>query len=287
MTLVYEGCADGPEHEARVKDALMMDRARATRLGESAVRASEMGVYAGPEREMVDWSHEVQTALDKRESIDPTQPLRTEGAAGDGCRVSVQNTTSLLAAYALVVAGQAPLVLNLANGVSPGGGFLHGSRAQEEALCRSSALYVTLRGDPMYERHRGRGDYESSDSAILSPDVPVFRTDDGTVLAAPWLCSFVTCAAPVAQRVGEPRSSLLMAARIDRVLDIATARGFRSLVLGAWGCGAFGNDPVLTAESFHRALKERSEFFDVVVFAISDWSPARKFLGPFRDELSR
>jgi uncharacterized protein (TIGR02452 family) len=55
-------------------------------------------------------------------------------------------------------------------------------------------------------------------------------------------------------------------------------------VLGAWGCGAFGNDPNRTAVDFREALENefRGAFFDIV-FAITDWSPKRRFLGPFRD----
>ncbi|WP_145385879.1 TIGR02452 family protein [Stieleria neptunia] len=68
---------------------------------------------------------------------------------------------------------------------------------------------------------------------------------------------------------------------------IAAAYGYRSLVLGAWGCGAFENDPKRTAQDFRDALE--SDFaghFSTVVFAITDWSPERRFLGPFRDVFS-
>ncbi|RMF58961.1 MAG: TIGR02452 family protein, partial [Calditrichaeota bacterium] len=173
---------------------------------------------------------------------------------------------------------------NFANGIHPGGGFLSGARAQEEVLCRSSALYQTLVGDPMYEAHRKRPQPDSTDWAILSPDVPVFRTDDGTPLEEPWLLSFITCAAPYAPTVGQPRSGDLLQRRIHRVLAIARAYGYAALVLGAWGCGAFGNDPHRTARDFRQALEtEFDGAFSDVVFAITDWSPERRFLGPFRD----
>ena len=78
---------------------------------------------------------------------------------------------------------------------------MHGSRAQEEVLCRSSALYATLVNDPMYGAHRPRTLPDSTDWAILSQNVPVFRLDDGTALSAPWVLDFVTCAAPYAPTV--------------------------------------------------------------------------------------
>ena len=58
-------------------------------------------------------------------------------------------------------------------------------------------------------------------------------------------------------------------------------------MLGAWGCGAFGNDAERTAGDFRRALEgEFDGAFSDVVFAVTDWSPERRFLGPFRDTFS-
>jgi uncharacterized protein (TIGR02452 family) len=68
------------------------------------------------------------------------------------------------------------------------------------------------------------------------------------------------------------------------VLAVARAYGHSALVLGAWGCGAFGNDAHRTAIDFRDALENNfSEAFAEVVFAITDWSPERRFLGPFRE----
>ena len=138
----------------------------------------------------------------------------------------------------------------------------------------------------MYDAHRQGAPYESSDWVILSPDVPVFRRDDGFVTAR-WSTSFATCAAPYAPRVGQPRSGDLLARRIRRLLAVARAYGFDALVLGAWGCGAFGNGPVRTARDFKEALEgEFDGAFRQVTFAITDWSPDRRFLRPFRDAFS-
>ena len=71
------------------------------------------------------------------------------------------------------------------------------------------------------------------------------------------------------------------------MLAIARAYQYTSLVLGAWGCGAFGNDSHRTAIDFRHALEsDFSGAFGEVVFAITDWSPERKYLGPFRDVFS-
>jgi uncharacterized protein (TIGR02452 family) len=199
-------------------------------------------------------------------------------------QLQVTNETTLGAARRLAVSGHYPLALNFANGLYAGGGFLRGARAQEEVLCRSTALYATIEGDEMYAAHARRHSADSTDWAILSPDVPVFRTDDGTVLERPWLLNVITCAAPYAPSLGQPEAGNLLEARIHRVLAVARAYGYSALVLGAWGCGAFENDPVRTAADFRSALTgEFEDAFESVVFAIADWSPERKFLGPFRD----
>ena len=136
----------------------------------------------------------------------------------------------------------------------------------------------------MYQEHRKRHRLDSSDWAIYSSHVPVFRKDDGTELERPWLLSFITCAAPYAPALGQPEAGDLLQKRIHRVLAIARAYEYSVLVLGAWGCGAFANDPQRTATDFRQALEgDYDGAFSEIVFAIADWSPERKFLGPFRD----
>jgi uncharacterized protein (TIGR02452 family) len=120
-------------------------------------------------------------------------------------------------------------------------------------------------------------------ATAIEADRHLHRKDDGTSLDQPWLLSFITCAAPVASRIGQPESGDLLQ-RIHRVLSIAKAFDYSTLVLGAWGCGAFGNEPHRTAVDFRHALEnDFSGAFSDIVFAITDWSTERKFLGPFRD----
>jgi uncharacterized protein (TIGR02452 family) len=219
------------------------------------------------------------------EGIRPDLPLPLhQRALFAETRVQVTNETTLGASRRLVESGLRPLALNFANGIHPGGGFLQGARAQEEVLCRSSALYHTLVGDPMYNEHRTRSRPDSTDWTIYSPEVPVFRTDDGQELEYPWLLGIITCAAPYAPGIGQPEAGDLLQRRIHRVLAVAQAYSYSTLILGAWGCGAFGNDPHRTALDFRQALEnEFSGAFSEIVFAITDWSPERRFLGPFRD----
>jgi len=285
MPLVALPCIDSPDIAASRRRELDIKLNVAASLGISAVDAARDGYYLNAAGERVDWSLAVHRACAAKRSIAPNDRLpEPEARIETQTRVQVANETTLQASRRLVESGLRPVALNFANGIHPGGGFLHGARAQEEALCRSSALYQTLVGDPMYDFHTLRRRPDSTDWAIYSPDVPVFRTDDGTVEERPWLLSFVTSAAPYAPRIGQPESGNLLQARILRVLAIASAYGHRALVLGAWGCGAFGNDLRRTAKDFRRALEDDfAGSFSDVVFAVTDWSPERKFLGPFRD----
>ncbi|HKE31674.1 MAG TPA: TIGR02452 family protein [Candidatus Angelobacter sp.] len=257
----------------------------AAALGRSAVEAGVTGYYFTRAGEKVDLARLINTACSAKRSIPPDAPLPNHDRSPfPETRLQVTNETTLGASLRLVDSGLRPLALNFANGIHPGGGFLNGARAQEEVLCRSSALYQTLVNDRMYEEHRKRPRPDSTDWAIYSPDVPVFRKDDGTALDQPWLLSFITCAAPYAPTIGQPKSGDLLQKRIHRVLSIAKAFGYLALVLGAWGCGAFGNDTRRAAVDFRQALEtEFRGVFSDVVFAITDWSPERRFLGPFRD----
>jgi len=257
-------------HLERTGQSRSMTPHRSEVLAREAHRAAKEGYYLDAAGTPVRWGPLVAAAVAAKRSIPPDAalpappPRRFRTTA-----VELTNETTLGAARRLTDAGETPLALNYANGIHPGGGWLHGARAQEEVLCRSSALEETLHGDPMYAAHARRPDPDSTDWVILSPDVPVFRTDDGAPLAQPWLLSIVTSAAPVAYVLGQPRSSDLLARRIRRVLAVAHAYGYASLVLGAWECGAFANDPDRTASDFRAALE--SDFrgaFQHVVFGI-------------------
>jgi uncharacterized protein (TIGR02452 family) len=196
--------------------------------------------------------------------------------------VEVTGESSLEAARRL--AGAPVAVLNFASARNPGGGYLNGAQAQEEALCRASALHTCLlaaRG--FYDHHRAERDPFYTDRVIHSPAVPVFRDDRGGLLAEPYTAGFLTAAAPnagVVRRTAPERAAELPAAlarRAERVLETAAAHGYRRLVLGAWGCGVFQNDPAQVADAFRALLGAGGRFapsFEHVVFGVLDRTPA-------------
>ncbi|MEV2262881.1 TIGR02452 family protein [Streptomyces anulatus] len=199
-------------------------------------------------------------------------------------RIEVTGESSLAAARRMT--GEASgrvAVLSYASARNPGGGYLNGAQAQEEALCRGSALHATLlRAPEYYAHHRAERSAFYTDRVIHSPGVPVFRDDRGAFLDAPYTVGFLTSPAPnagVIQRQTPEEAHRIpaaLASRAERVLEVAAVRGYRRLVLGAWGCGVFQNDPGQVAEAFRALLGEGGRFgghFEQVVFGILDRNP--------------
>jgi uncharacterized protein (TIGR02452 family) len=75
-----------------------------------------------------------------------------------------------------------------------------------------------------------------------------------------------------------------LARRTNRVLAVTAANGHRRLVLGAWGCGVFGNDPATVANAFATALR-RNRWFTHVSFSILDRQPQAWTYNAFVDVL--
>jgi uncharacterized protein (TIGR02452 family) len=184
-------------------------------------------------------------------------------------------------------------VLNFASARNPGGGYLRGARAQEEDLCRCSALYTTLLQAPdYYDAHRTDRDTRYSHRVIYSPDVPAYRDNKSRLLPEPYQVSFLTSPAPNAGalRRSDPGALAgirdLIVERAARVLAVALHHGVRVIVLGAWGCGVFANDPENVAGVFAFHLGAGGAFagrFERVVFAVYDTSAAQSTIEAFRD----
>lgn len=155
------------------------------------------------------------------------------------------------------------MVLNFASARSPGGGFLNGARAQEEDLCRCSGLYpALLTQETYYLENRKQPSLLYTDHFIYSPGVPFFRLRSrGDRLEQPFVASVLTAPAPNAGPLlrQEPDAGPAILDTFRRrwryVLEVARDQGERHLVLGAWGCGAFGNKPEHAAETARAALE--------------------------------
>lgn len=169
-----------------------------------------------------------------------------------------------------------PLVMNFANAHKPGGGFELGATAQEEALCRCSTLIASIGSEKAKEMYRYNNAHPApleSDYMLLSK-VCVFRNEKCELISNPFQAGVITVPAP--NRIGlaalTPVKKIdeAMIRRIEIMLLVARTHQYRSLVLGAWGCGAFHNNPGNVANCFKVVLEDYgyAEYFDHICFAI-------------------
>lgn len=180
----------------------------------------------------------------------------------------------------------APGVLNFASARNPGGGFLTGAEAQEESLARSSGIYPCLSKhfDAFFAPSRKAASGLYTHDLIYSPSVPVIRDQHGALLDKPYLVDFVTGAAPncgvLKSRLREENAAAqcrdALHERIRCVLHVFASNSCADIVLGAWGCGVFGNDPATVAQLFGSALAE-FQCFRRVIFAVLDPKMAQTF----------
>lgn len=182
-------------------------------------------------------------------------------------------------------------VLNFASATRPGGGVKNGSSAQEESLCRCSTLFPTLDQKRLWEKYydvnRQARDNRHSDACIYSPGVVICRTDESFPKRLEEkdfvTVDVISCAAPNLRNepsnwnnpeTGKPikMDALelcdLHVKRAEHILHVAAANSVDILILGAFGCGAFQNDPDTVAKAYRAALKPFRSKFHGIVFAI-------------------
>lgn len=165
-------------------------------------------------------------------------------------------------------------LLNFADAEKPGGGYLNGRNAQEECLCRQTLLYPTLYGNEMYDHNIEIG--PTSDYMILSKGILVIRDDDNHFLSKKdqFKVDIISSAA-YDNRKPNKDSYKIMEQRIAKIIRLAAreslkVRGKSALILGAFGCGVFRNDPEQVASIFANVLNEQGfkRYFDCVIFPI-------------------
>lgn len=179
-------------------------------------------------------------------------------------------------------------VLNFASAKNPGGGFINGAMAQEESLAASSGLYRTLTvHEEYYRNNRACQSMMYTDHAIYSPEVVFFRDGGFRLLEKPFTSSVLTLPAVNMGQVllkGEDcdTAERVMRRRMKLALAVFAERGAKNLVLGAYGCGVFRNDPVKIAAWWEELLSgEFKGVFEQIVFAVLDRSKNKACLNAF------
>lgn len=258
-----------------------------------------------------------EVVLDPSEMLDGTvvydSPIALDAVTSlaEPTITGVANMGSLEMGRELQLKGYNPVILNLADAYVACGWYYKGSNAQEESLCRQSTLsqslfqyydekHSAISGIPFKEK---KYPMDIRYGAIYSPSVTVFRNgpkDGYSLMDEPYRTAFVSCAAlDFNEKHGknpEYRSAdggftyegkEIMLSKIRTIYSAAIAAGHDSIVLGAFGCGAFRLRPDLVAGLFRDVLFEPifKDRFKMVVFAIlenqgPDSGPRGKF-APF------
>ncbi len=202
--------------------------------------------------------------------------------------VSKKRTYEAAAGYR----GQHVAVHNFASASNPGGGVVNGASAQEECLCRCSGLYFNLNTHVMwygfYQPHRDAHDPIHNDDIIYTPNVTVFKSDTATpqlMAESDWYnVDVITCAAPNLRsqpsnryNSGDGNRQTMMMdkdllalheKRLRRILEVALSEGCDTIILGAFGCGAFQNNPEVVALANRNVIKDYLHAFKNIEFAV-------------------
>ena len=176
------------------------------------------------------------------------------------------------------------LILNFANPYRPGGGIRAIPRTQEEHLCVKTTVLCSLETEeawPFYQTNLDCGTQAQTDTILFSPNTMVLRNPDLSLREDPFPVSVMTISAPIASRMEPeelPALEEILARRIRGMIHAAIAEGYTRLVLGAWGCGNFGNDPALVAKLFYDTVNESlhgipaAKYFEDIAMAVLDTS---------------
>ncbi len=169
-------------------------------------------------------------------------------------------------------------VHNFASATNPGGGVIHGSRAQEEALCRCSTLYAVLDTDENWQRyynfHRRRKDSIYTDACIFTPNIFICKNDIDLPQRLPQenfvAVDVMTCAAPNLYYTNLSNDELLKIheQRGRHMLTVLAHHGVEIFITGAFGCGAFQNNPNVVAQAYKNILPDFDGYFKKIIFAI-------------------
>lgn len=168
--------------------------------------------------------------------------------------------------------------LNFASARNVGGGVVRGASAQEECLCRCSTLYPCLDTEYLFENyyqmHRSLKELTYTDACIYTPDIIVIKTDTNYPESMPesdwYSVDVLTCPAPNVStiRISDMELMKIHKRRGSHIISIAVENNIDVLVLGAFGCGAFGNNPEIVARVYKEILPQFTGYFKEIRFAV-------------------
>ena len=219
-----------------------------------------------------------------------------EGRAnGSQPETRVENISTVEAIRILAAEGKNDIgVLNFASAKNPGGGFLNGAKAQEESLAVSSTLYPTLIAhEEYYRENRAHRSMMYLDYGIYSPEVVFFRDEtfrltDTHVAASVLTLPAVNMGQVIQKGESVEEAKQVMRRRMKLALAIFAEQKAKHLVLGAYGCGVFQNDPKEIAGWWNELLEEgMGQHFASVFHAVLDRSRDGACIKAFQEQSIR
>ena len=270
------------------------NRSQRAKTAQETIEIIEQKFFLNPSGQKCDLAQEIETMLNGTKLYRPvelSEMTDSDFSASFETQIEVTSEGTLEAAARILDSGNEVLCLNFASAKNPGGGFLGGSQAQEEALSRASTLVASLSSaEEYYTINRKSDDARYTDHMIYSPLVSVFRDENDVLLEQAFEVNFATAPAINRGAVAKNSPELLdscsevMQNRIHKLLAMCCEQKQENLVLGAWGCGVFKNDPREIAEQFRFALEGKFRgVFKKVCFAILDRSPEQTTLKAFQE----
>ncbi|MEM6400985.1 MAG: TIGR02452 family protein [Cyanobacteria bacterium P01_D01_bin.116] len=279
------------------------NRSQRAAIGKETVEILKQGFYHNQQQEKINIQEYIKAAIEnsihysEKDFSQVFSQLRKKQVIENLNQIQfdINNETTLNAASRLVNQEDFDkvLCLNFASAKNPGGGFLNGSQAQEESLAKATGLYPCIsQMTEMYEKNRNYSSCLYLDDMIYSPQVPVIRDDNDELLNKIFLISILTAPAVNAgavrknakkQEINKIETTMLQ--RTEKLLSVAAINDYKVLVLGAWGCGVFKNNPDDIARYFHYHLLENPKFnglFAKVVFAVLDNTKDENIINAFR-----
>lgn len=236
----------------------------------------------------IEYSQVTQAMISENQKLD----MSDLSHYAEPANIIVSKKRTYEAANAYTRLGLRTAVLNFASASNPGGGVVNGSSAQEESLCRCSTLYFCLNTQELWDRfytpHRKERNPLHNDDCIYTPGVTVFKSDTDEPKLLPerawYKVDVLSCAAPNLRPqpsnrmnpadgdrrivISDEELKALHCKRLHRILSIAAANNDQAFILGAFGCGAFMNDPEIVASAARETIRLFSHTFKTIEFAV-------------------
>lgn len=211
---------------------------------------------------------------DLNQILNPIHYLTNINTSINLTNIKVLNAECLDIAIQFKQNGSNPVVLNMASTIRPGGGYKTGAGAQEESLFRRSCLYLCLK-EEFYPLDLNSGIYTPNAIIISESEAKLYN-----YLPNPEYISFISFPAlnlnnPDNSKIKQSDIDSLTYDKIDAIFKIALLNKHDTIILSAFGCGAFGNDPTNVANIFKQVIVDRSydkQFTNIIFAIIEDYN---------------